>query len=142
MGARRGVEVLVLHLPRAAVDVVVHSVEDGRFDTEALAVALAWLVANELGKPNRLERPLRDAGRVSPLHAAQAARTIVGFAAALQETPRTLAPVLELAEELAAASGYRVDGGAERVALERITREVSKSSKLGRAARGLLGARA
>jgi hypothetical protein len=124
---------------RAAVDVLVHSVGDGRFDTQALAVALAWLVANDLGKPNRLERPLRDAGRVSSLHAAEVVRTIVGFTAALPETPRTLAPVLELAQELAAASGYRVDGGAERVALERITREMSKSSKLGRAARGLLG---
>jgi hypothetical protein len=45
---------------------------------------------------------------------------------------------LELARELAAVSGYRVDDGAERLALERITREVSKSTKLGRAARGLL----
>lgn len=125
---------------RAAVDVLVHSVDDERFDGQALAAALAWLVANDLGKPNRLERPLRDAGRVTPVHAAQVARTIVGFTAALRETPRTLAGVLALAQDLAAASGYRVDGGPERVALERITREVSKSSKLGRAARGLLDA--
>jgi hypothetical protein len=124
---------------RAAVDVLVHSVGDGRFEGQALAIALAWLVANDLGKPNRLERPLRDAGRVSSRHAAEVVRTIVGFTAALPATPRTLAPVLELAQELAAASGYRVDGGAERVALERITHEMSKSSKLGRAARGLLG---
>jgi hypothetical protein len=48
--------------------------------------------------------------------------------------------VLELARELAAASGYSVDGGAERSALERIAGEMSKTSKLGRAARGLLGA--
>jgi hypothetical protein len=123
---------------RAAVDVLVHSVEDGRFDADALAAALGWLVANDLGKPSRLERPLRDAGRVSALHAAHVARTIVGFTAELRETPRTLAGVLELAQELAAASGYRVDDGAERLALERITRKVSKSSKLGRAARGLL----
>jgi hypothetical protein len=47
--------------------------------------------------------------------------------------------VLDLARELAATSGYCVDGGAERSALERIAGEVSKSSKLGRAARGLLG---
>jgi uncharacterized protein DUF6493 len=127
---------------RAAVDVVVQSVGDGRFDAERLAVAVAWLVTNELGKPNRLERPLRDAGRVSALHAAHVARVIVGVAAALPETPRTFATVLELAQELAASSGFRVDGGAERIALERITREVSKSSKLGRAARGLLGTRA
>jgi Family of unknown function (DUF6493) len=124
---------------RAAVDVLVHSVGDGRFEGQALAIALAWLVANDLGKPNRLERPLRDAGRVSSRHAAEVVRTIVGFTAALPATPRTLAPVLELAQELAAASGYRVDGGAEQVALERITHEMSKSSKLGRAARGLLG---
>jgi hypothetical protein len=124
---------------RAGVDVLVHSVGDGRFEGQALAIALAWLVANDLGKPNRLERPLRDAGRVSSRHAAEVVRTIVGFTAALPATPRTLAPVLELAQELAAASGYGVDGGAERVALERITHEMSKSSKLGRAAGGLLG---
>jgi uncharacterized protein DUF6493 len=127
---------------RAAVDVVAQSVDDGRFDAESLAVALAWLVANDLGKPSRLERPLRDAGRVSALHAAQVARTIVSFAGALPETPRTLAGVLELAHELAVSSGYRVDGGAEHAALERITREVSRSSRLGRAARGLLVDRA
>jgi hypothetical protein len=79
---------------------------------------------------------------VSPLHAAQVTRTIIGFVGALPETPRTAAGVLELAQELATASGYCVDGGAERVTLERITGEVSKSSKLGRAARGLLGSRA
>jgi hypothetical protein len=123
---------------RAAVDVLVDSVEDGRFDAQRLSAALGWLVANGLGKPNRLERPLRDAGRVSAVHAVQVARTIVGFTTELTDTPRTLAGVLELALELAAASGYRVDDGAERLALERITREVSKSSKLGRAARGLL----
>jgi hypothetical protein len=125
---------------RAAVDVVVQTVEDGRFDAEALAAALGWLVANDLGKPNRLEQPLRDAGRLSPLHAMQVAHVIVGFAATLPETPRTLAGVLELARELAAASGYSVDGGAERSVLERIAGEVSRTSKLGRAARGLLGA--
>ena len=125
---------------RAAVDVLVQTVDDGRFDAEALAAGLAWLVANDLGKPNRLEQPLRDAGRLSPLHAAQTARVIVGLTAALPETPRTLAAVLELARELAAASGYSVDGGAERSALERIAGEMSKTSKLGRAARGLLGA--
>jgi hypothetical protein len=125
---------------RAAVDVLVQTVDDGRFDAEALAAALGWLVANELGKPNRLEQPLRDAGRLSPLHAAQVARVIVGLTATLPETPRTLAAVLDLARELAAASGYRVDGGAERSALERIAGEMSKSSKLGRAARDLLGA--
>ncbi|MFL5926002.1 MAG: DUF6493 family protein [Gaiellaceae bacterium] len=125
---------------RAAVDVVVQTIEDGRFDAEVLAAAVGWLVANELGKPNRLEQPLRDVGRLSPLHAAQVVRVIVGVTAALPETPRALAAVLELARELSAASGYRVDGGAERSALERIAGEVSKSSKLGRAARALLGA--
>jgi hypothetical protein len=127
---------------RAAVDVLVQTVEDGRFDAHALADGLGWLVASGLGKANRLEHPLRDAGRLSPLHAAQAADVIVRFIAALPEPPRTLARVLELARELSAASGYRVDRGPERIALERIAAEVSKSSKLGRAARGLLGTQA
>jgi hypothetical protein len=123
---------------RAAVDVVVQTVGDGRFDAELLAAGLAWLVANDLGKPNRLEQPLRDAGRVSPLHAAQVARTVVGLAAALPSTPRGLVGSLELAAELSAATGQRVDGGAERAALERIAGEVSATSKLGRSARALL----
>ena len=123
---------------RAAVDVVVQSVVDGRFDAELLASGLAWLVSNELGKPSRLEQPLRDAGRVSPLHAAQVARTVVGLAAALPATPRGLVGPLELASKLSAATGYRVNGGAERAALERIAAEVSASSKLGRSARALL----
>jgi hypothetical protein len=93
-----------------------------------------------LGAARQTAQPeLLDAGRVSSRHAAEIGRTIVGFTAALPATTRTLAPVLELAQELAAASGYRVDAGAERVALERIRHEMSKSSKLGRAARGLLG---
>jgi Family of unknown function (DUF6493) len=123
---------------RAAVDVVVASIEDGRFDAAGLGVAVAWLVQNELGKASRLEQPLRDAGRVSRLHAADVSRAIVAFTAACSSTPAGLVAPLAAAYELAASANLRFDGGAERVALERIAGEVSSGSKLGRAARGLL----
>lgn len=125
---------------RAAVDVVVAAVSDGRFDVERLAAGLAWLVGNGVGKTSRLEQPLRDAGRVSPLHATQVARTVVAFAAACGTTPPGLVAPLSAAHELAVSTGLRIEGPAERAALERVAGEVSGTSKLGRAARGLLKA--
>jgi hypothetical protein len=123
---------------RAAVDVVVATVTDGRFDAERLAAALAWLVENGLGKASRLEQPFRDAGRISPQHAAAVAQSIVGFAAACAATPNGVVGPLTTAHELAASVGLRFESGAVRSALERIASEVSATSKLGRAARGLL----
>lgn len=121
-------------LPRVAVDLVVASVEDGRFDGDALGKEIAFLVDNDFAKVNRLEAPLRDAARVSPLHAAQVARTIEGALARLESRPRTLHALLEVAVE---AGRPIVDERARRT-LERITAEVSPSSKLGKLARSLL----
>jgi hypothetical protein len=47
--------------------------------------------------------------------------------------------VLELAVELAAATGARIESPAARRTLERISGEFSQSAKLGKLARGLLG---
>jgi hypothetical protein len=125
-------------LPRVAADLIVTSVEDGRFDAPALGEATAWLVDNDFAKVNRLEAPLRDAARVSPLHAAQVVRTIEGFLAHLGTRPRTLHGLLEVAVEAASATGQRMHDELARGTLERITGEVSSSSKLGRLSRSLL----
>jgi hypothetical protein len=42
-------------LSPAPTDLLVASVDDGRFDAGALAEALAWLVDNDFMKLNRLE---------------------------------------------------------------------------------------
>ena len=115
---------------RAAVDVVVAAISDGRFDADALGAGLAWLVANDRGKASRLEQPVRDAGRVSARHATGVARAVVSFVAACESTPQGLVGPLTAANELAAATGFRAEGRAERAALERIAAEVSASSKL------------
>jgi Family of unknown function (DUF6493) len=125
-------------LQRVAADVVVATISDGRFDPERLAVGLAWLLDGEFGKLNRIEAPLRDAARISPLHAAQVLRALEIFIAALPEGHRTLHGPLGLANELAAGARTGLIEPATRGALERIADSASRSSKLGKSARGLL----
>ena len=116
---------------RAAVDVVVAAISDGRFDADRLARRLAWLVANDLGKASRLEQPLRDAGARLARHAT------AGRACGRRRSPRRArrrrtgsSGRSTAANELAASDGLRAEGRAERAALERIAAEVSASSKL------------
>ena len=125
-------------LPRVAVDVVVTSIDDGRFDAEALGDAIAWLVDNDFAKPSRLEAPLRDVARVSPRHGAQIVRAIESVLARLGATPRGLHALLEVAVESATATRRPIADERARAALERIAGEVSPSSKLGKLARALL----
>jgi hypothetical protein len=123
-------------LPRVAVDLVVASVEDGRFDAVRLGSSLAWLLDNDFAKPNRLEVPLRDVARISPLHAAQIVRTVEAALATLATTPRNLHALLEVAVE--SGSGP-VDDERARATLARVADGVSTSSKLGKLSRALLG---
>jgi hypothetical protein len=125
-------------LQRVAADVVVTSVSDGRFDSEKLATGLAWLLEGGFGKLNRIEAPLRDAARVSPLHAAQVVRALEILVAALPEGHRNLHGPLGLANELAAGARTGLIEPATRGALERIAETASRSSKLGKSARVLL----
>ncbi len=125
-------------LPRVAVDLLVASIEDGRFDADALGAEIAGLVDNDFAKVNRLEAPLRDVARVSPLHAAQVVRTIEGFLANLAEPPRGLHGLLEVAVECATATRRRVEGDRARATLERLAAGASPSSKLAKLARALL----
>jgi Family of unknown function (DUF6493) len=123
---------------RPATDLLVQAVEDGRFDAEGLGARLGWLLGQEIGKAPRLAAPLRDAGSVSPSHAAAMLATVEGMLGSMQETPRNLHSVLEVALELAARTGTRVTLRAARVTLERVSAQVSRSSKLGTVARRLL----
>jgi hypothetical protein len=126
-------------LQRAATDVVVATVSDGRFDPERLGSGIAWLLANGFGTLTRIEAPLRDAGRVSPLHAAQIVRALESFLAACPEDQRHLHVPLGLALDLAATSGTAFESELARAAAERIGGSASKSSKVGKAAQGILG---
>ena len=125
-------------LHRVATDVLVASIEDGRFDADASGEALAWLAGEGLAKVSRLEGPLRDAGRVSPLHAAQIVRLTEALLAHLGATPHGLHAPLEAALEHATTARAAIERADARATLERIVGEVSASSKLGRLARGLL----
>jgi hypothetical protein len=124
-------------LQRLGVDVLVATVDDGRYDASKLGAGLARLLGNGIGSATRLAQPLRDAGRVSSLHAAQVVRAVAASVAALDKAPHGLHAPLEAASELAAACGYRV-AGAERDALERIAASVSPSAKLAKLARALM----
>ena len=122
-------------LHRLATDVLVASIDDARFDADAAGEALAWLAGQGLAKVSRLEGPLRDAGRASPLHAAQVVRLTEALLAHLGATPHGLHASLEAALEHATTARAAIERTDARTALERIAGEVSK---LGRLARGLL----
>jgi hypothetical protein len=124
---------------RLAVDLLVGAVEDERYDAQKLGTALARSLDAGLGAINRLTAPLRDVGRVSPLHGAQVVRAIEFALARLETVPRGLHALLEVAVEQSAATGRRIEHVRARATLERISGDVSRASKLGRFARSLLG---
>jgi hypothetical protein len=125
---------------RVAVDLLVATVDDRRFDPDALGREIAWLVDNDFAKTGRLEAPFRDLARISPLHAAQAMQTIECVLAHLGTRPHALHALLDVAAEAAAATGRRVEDERARATLTAIAAEVSRSSKLARLARSLIEA--
>jgi Family of unknown function (DUF6493) len=132
---------LVLQAPRVtrvAVDLLVASAEDGRCDAHRLGSELAWLLDNDLAKATRLEAPLREVARVSPLHAARTLGTIESLLAGLGSRPHGLHVVLDVAAECSASTGRRIDDERARSTLRAIADEASPSSKRGRLARSLL----
>ncbi len=125
---------------RPAVDLIIESVEDGRFDARELGGAVVWLLDKQLGKLPRLVPALRDFSRVSPAHAGAVVTTIDALLGAVEKTPNRLHALLELAVELVAATGARIESAAARQTLQRIDGEVSKSARVGKLARDLLDA--
>jgi hypothetical protein len=131
LGKREGVR-------RPIVDLIIESVEDGRFDAGEVGRAVVWLLDEQLGKLPRLVPALRDVSRVSPAHAEAVLATIDALLGALEKTANGLHALLELAVELVAATGARIESPAARGTLERVGGEVSKSAKVGKLARDLL----
>ena len=77
---------------------------------------------------------------MSPRHAGAILANIDALFAALEKTPNGLHTLLELATEVAAATGARIESAAARATLERVSGEVSNNAKVGKLARGLLDA--
>jgi hypothetical protein len=125
-------------LQRAATDVLVAAVADGRFDAVAAGTALAWLADTGFVKATRLERPLRDTGRVSALHAAQVVRLLEAFVERSGTTPHGLHAPVEAVLEHASGRRLALTTQAAREAFQRVAAGVSASSKLGRLTRRLL----
>jgi hypothetical protein len=125
-------------LRRAATDLVVASVADGRFEPEAVGEALAWLSDNGFAKISRLDGVVRDVGLVSSGHAEQTLRALEAFVSRCQATPHGLHGPVEAMLEHAVASRLALTTREGRAAFERIAGEVSASSKLGRLTRRLL----
>jgi hypothetical protein len=94
---------------RVATDVVIATVEDGRFDPQALAEALGWLLSDGVGNLRRVSQALADAARVSDLHARQVWRLIVALVPYLPADIHGLHEPLELALQLGTAHGLRPD---------------------------------
>jgi hypothetical protein len=124
---------------RPAIDLIVQSIDDGRFDAHELGSAFVWLLDEELGKLPRIVPALRDASRVSAAHARAVLATIDALLSALEKTPNGTHTLLELAVELNATTGARIESSRAQATLERIGGEVSKSAKVGKLARDLLG---
>jgi hypothetical protein len=125
---------------RVAVDLLVATMEDGRFVAAPLGEDLAWLVDNGFAKVSRLDAPLRDVARVSPAHAGEVLRTVESVLGYLGTRPHGLHVLLDVATEAAAASGRGIADERARASLTAISNEASRSSKLGRLARTLLDA--
>ena len=125
-------------LQRRATDVLVQTIADGRFDPDLLGRSLAWLLDAGIGTSARLGSPLGDAGRTSPLHAAQVTRAVGVLAGAVQSAPRGFHVPLETALECAITAHVAVEDERARAGLERIASSGSRGSKLCRAASGLL----
>lgn len=125
-------------LQRAATDVLVATVSDGRFDSAEAGTALAWLANNGFMKATRLERPFRDSGRVSPLHAGQVVRLLEAFVERCKTTPKGLHAPVEAVLEHAVDRRLALTSPAGRTAFQRVSGDVSTSSKLGRLTRRLL----
>ena len=125
-------------LQRAATDVLVATVSDGRFDPAEAGAALAWLANNGFMKATRLERPFRDTGRISALHAGQVIRLLEAFVERCDTTPKGLHAPVEAVLEHAVDRRLALTTSAGRTAFQRVASGVSASSKLGRLTRRLL----
>ena len=125
-------------LQRIGTDIVLVTISDGRFDPVRLGAGIAWLLRAGFGTITRIEAPLRDAARISPLHEGQVLRALEALLGAAPEGQRSLHAPIGLALDLATASGTGLQDDGARDAIARIGDKASKTSKVGKAARALL----
>jgi hypothetical protein len=125
-------------LQRIGTDIVLTTISDGRFDPGRLGAGIAWLLRAGFGTITRIEAPLRDAARISPLHEAQVVRALEALLVAAPEGQRSLHVPLGVALDLATASRTGLNDAGARGAIARVGDKASKTSKIGKAAHGLL----
>jgi hypothetical protein len=125
-------------LQRIGTDIVLTTISDGRFDPGRLGAGIAWLLRAGFGTITRIEAPLRDASRISPLHEAQVLRALEALLAAVPEGQRSLHVPLGIALEAGTASRMGLSDPAAHGVIGRIAEGASKSSKVGKAARELV----
>ena len=125
-------------LQRIGTDIVLTTISDGRFDPGRLGAGIAWLLRAGFGTITRIEAPLRDASRISPLHEAQVLRALEALLVAAPEGQRSLHVPLGIALDLATSSGAGINDAGARGAIARVVDKASKASKVGKAAHGLL----
>jgi hypothetical protein len=123
---------------RRAGDVVAATIADGRFDPQALAGAIAWLLREGTGNLRRVTETLRDVSRVSALHRTQVLRLLEALLARLDPDTSGLHDPLELALELATALDLSIVESDSRAAIRAVVEKLSRGSKAGRAAQRLL----
>jgi hypothetical protein len=118
-----------------ATDALIAAVDDGRIDGPLLGDALRQLLPDGLVKPNRLAKALRDAARISPLHARVAAQALERALVGLTERHRDLHILLGLLKELLIETGERLSV----VETEDFLRGLKISGKTARLIQDLLG---
>jgi hypothetical protein len=92
-----------------AADGLIAAIDDGRVDGPLLGGAMRSLLPTSLIKPSRWAKTLRDAARVSPLHARTVAHAVQhALGDELVEPPRDMLALLELLKELLVEVGEPV----------------------------------
>jgi hypothetical protein len=92
-----------------ATDGLIAAIDDGRIDGPLLGGAMRSLLPTSLIKPSRWAKTLRDAARVSPLHARIVAHAVQhALDDTFAEPPRDMLALLELLKELLIEAGEPV----------------------------------
>lgn len=125
---------------RCAADVVVATIEDGRFDPARLGAALAWMIGQGHGVVARAAAHLRDVARISSLHGAQVFRCGEAFIASVGAIDKGANALLETMLELSVSLAAPVSSDGARTELEAIVARTGRGAKLSTLSRGLLAA--
>jgi hypothetical protein len=117
------------------VDALIAAIDDGRIDGRNLGAALQRLVADGLAKGPRIAKALREAARVSPLHAGVTARALQIALIVPDPSTRDLNVLLELLKELLIEIGERISDRE----VEAFLRSLKVSDKTAKLIQDILG---